>query len=522
MRKNGLDGGRCKLLASVMTAALLGACSSDVTRFGDDPFQSPFNSRAAFDPVSTNSVNRQRAPSVPRQSLPPVTSSQVSSVSTQALPEPNRSMMQASAPLTTGSIGRSTMGSVGTSNYPSLSAVSSRQPSVLGSSTGWSAVGGTPVTLQQGENVNSLSNRYGVPVSAIMAVNGLSSTSQPQPGQQIMIPAYNAAQSGKTAAAPAATAVIQRAPMQAVAAQPLPPVTPMASSPIPPRVVQAMPAAQPAKVAAGPARMVSPPVESEAEKRAAAKLKELKTGKPAPKPRDDDEDEDEKPVAPKKKADDTKRLDEQKRAEAAKKAAEVKATEAKAKVEAEKAKAAKIAAAKKAKLKNDEEMTTSSIPESKPAPRVAQPMPAKPEPEKENTATAPTAAPQSDESGSFRWPAKGRVISGFGARGTGGANDGINIALPEGTPVRAAEGGTVVHADDALKGYGKLVLIRHPNGFVSVYAHNGELKVKRGESVKRGQVIAASGQSGNVTAPQLHFEIRKGATPVDPMKQLGD
>ena len=520
MRKNGLDGGRCKLLASVMTAALLGACSSDVTRFGDDPFQSPFNSRAAFDPVSTNSVSRQRAPSVPQQSLPPVTSSQVS---TQALPAPSRPMMQASAPLTTGSIGRPTVGSVGTSNYPSLSAVASRQPSVLGSSTGWSAVGGTPVTLQQGENVNSLSSRYGVPVSAIMAVNGLSSTSQPQPGQQIMIPAYSAVQSGKAAAttsATSATSVIQRAPMQAVAAQPLPPASPMASSPIPPRTVQAMPVAQPVKVAAGPARMVSPPIESDAEKRAAAKLKELKAGKPTPKA-NDDEDEDDKPTTPKKKADDTKRLEEQTRADAAKKAAEMKAAEAKAKIEAEKIKAAKIAAAKKAKLKDDE-VTTSSISETKPAPRVSQPMPGKPEPEKEATAPTPAPAASSDEGGSFRWPAKGRVISGFGARGTGGANDGINIALPEGTPVKAAEGGTVVHADDALKGYGKLVLIRHPNGFVSVYAHNGELKVKRGESVKRGQVIAASGQSGNVTAPQLHFEIRKGATPVDPMKQLSD
>ena len=146
-------------------------------------------------------------------------------------------------------------------------------------------------------------------------------------------------------------------------------------------------------------------------------------------------------------------------------------------------------------------------------PAKAEPV-AKTEPEKE--------ASTETEGANFRWPAKGRVISGFGARGTGGANDGINIAVPEGTPVRAAEGGTVVHADDALKGYGKLVLIRHTNGYVSVYAHNGELNVKRGESVKRGQVIAKSGQSGNVTAPQLHFEIRKGATPVDPTKHLGD
>jgi murein DD-endopeptidase MepM/ murein hydrolase activator NlpD len=71
-----------------------------------------------------------------------------------------------------------------------------------------------------------------------------------------------------------------------------------------------------------------------------------------------------------------------------------------------------------------------------------------------------------------------------------------------------------------LKGYGNLVLIRHPNGFVSAYANNGELSVKRGENVKRGQIIAKSGQSGNVSSPQLHFELRKGSTPVDPTSYL--
>jgi murein DD-endopeptidase MepM/ murein hydrolase activator NlpD len=119
----------------------------------------------------------------------------------------------------------------------------------------------------------------------------------------------------------------------------------------------------------------------------------------------------------------------------------------------------------------------------------------------------------------FRWPARGRVISGFGTQnGTG--NDGINISLPEGTPVKAAEGGTVAYAGNELKGYGNLVLIKHDNGWVSAYAHNGEIKVRRGEQVKRGQVIATSGQTGNVQSPQLHFELRKGSTPVDPMPHL--
>jgi murein DD-endopeptidase MepM/ murein hydrolase activator NlpD len=127
--------------------------------------------------------------------------------------------------------------------------------------------------------------------------------------------------------------------------------------------------------------------------------------------------------------------------------------------------------------------------------------------------TASLSGPSAD----FRWPARGRVIAGFGSNG---GNEGINIALPEGTPVKATEAGTVTYAGSEVKGYGNLVLIRHDNGYISAYAHNGELSVKRGERVKRGQVIAKSGQTGNVTSPQLHFEIRKGQTPVDPIAHL--
>jgi murein DD-endopeptidase MepM/ murein hydrolase activator NlpD len=134
------------------------------------------------------------------------------------------------------------------------------------------------------------------------------------------------------------------------------------------------------------------------------------------------------------------------------------------------------------------------------------------------TAAAMTSA-EADAAGvapEFRWPARGRIIEAFKA----GGNDGINIAVPEGTSVRAAESGVVAYAGDELKGYGNLVLIRHPNGFVTAYANNGELDVKRGETVKRGQIIAKSGQTGNVNSPQLHFELRKGSTPVDPTSYL--
>ena len=132
---------------------------------------------------------------------------------------------------------------------------------------------------------------------------------------------------------------------------------------------------------------------------------------------------------------------------------------------------------------------------------------------------APLTGAQADAAGAepeFRWPARGRIIQGFKA----GGNDGINISVPSGTSVRAAESGVVVYSGDGLKGYGNLVLIKHPNGFVTAYGNNGELDVKRGETVKRGQVIAKSGDTGNVNSPQLHFELRKGSTPVDPTSYL--
>ena len=134
--------------------------------------------------------------------------------------------------------------------------------------------------------------------------------------------------------------------------------------------------------------------------------------------------------------------------------------------------------------------------------------------EKEAKQDATSALP------SFRWPVRGRVIAAYGAKTSGKQNDGINVAVPEGTPVKAAEDGVVTYSGNELKGYGNLVLVRHSNGYVTAYAHASELMVKRGETIKRGQIIAKAGQTGEVSSPQLHFEIRQGSTPVDPSKFL--
>lgn len=122
--------------------------------------------------------------------------------------------------------------------------------------------------------------------------------------------------------------------------------------------------------------------------------------------------------------------------------------------------------------------------------------------------------------GKLRWPVRGRIIAGFGPGRNGQHNDGIKLAVPLGTEVHAAEAGVVAYAGNALKDYGNLVLLRHDNGWITAYAHNDSLAVKAGDRVTRGQVIARAGKTGAVDQPQLHFELRQGSSPVDPVPYL--
>ncbi|MCB5176999.1 peptidoglycan DD-metalloendopeptidase family protein [Microvirga lenta] len=392
------------------------ACSTDTMRFAENPFSNPFAASDRFDTGAAPASDQTQVaavtpavptPSVQAQSLPPVQS--------QPLAQPSQ---VASAPVAP----------------------------VVGSANGWSAAGGTQITVGGNDNLNTISQRYGVPASAILAASGLSNASQVKPGQRVVIPVYNAGGNSRVASAPA----------------------PVRSTPA------AQPAAQPkfrlvenSKAAATPIE----PVNNSGRARpgiATAQVQPV-AAKPAP-------------------------------------------------VQVASATAEPLVSAPKPLV----EQKVAAISEPQPVkPAVAaQPVAPAPAPQPVEAAKAPAPEPEQTASisGDFRWPARGRVIAGFGANG---GNEGINIAVPEGTPVKAAEAGTVTYAGSEVKGYGNLVLIRHENGYVSAYAHNGSLNVKRGEQVKRGQVIATSGQTGNVTSPQLHFEIRKGATPVDPMKYLG-
>lgn len=376
--------GRFSLLSRVMVIGLVSgltaACSSDTMRFAGDPFGNPFSSNQS-EPLTTGSINPDGA------SSPGI-------IQASPLAEPGSAQPQlisAQAPASAGNQQRST------------------------GPAGWTALGGTPIVVREGQTLESLSNRYNVPASAILSANNLRGASDVRPGSTVVIPVYNAIGTQTASAQPAQTRSDASSSQSQAQSQ----------SQSQPRQASAAPPSQP-------------------------------TAAPPPRPQQ---------VA--------------------------------------------SAARQTHQAPSQPQANQPSASASAPAPRVEQASAPQPQPE----ASQPSATAAGLD---FRWPARGRVIAGFGT----GGNEGINIALPEGTPVRAAEGGTVAYAGSELKGYGNLILIRHDDGYVSAYAHNRDLLVKRGDTVRRGQVIANSGRTGNVNAPQLHFEIRRGSDPVDPMPYL--
>jgi len=446
MRKVRLWGAKSptviRLLLAGAGASVLAGCA-DSTRFSDpgDPLGNPFRtSSSRVDRSPTASVNPppMRAPaSAPIQSrslAAPQPQANYSNYGVPANPSPKLASAQPVSPRgdITASTGRTAQGMAG-----------------------WSANGGTPVVVANGETLDTISNRYGVPRDAIIRTNGFASASDIRPGTRLIVPVYNASLAASSGASPAAISRHEEPRREE------------------PRHDEKMKFVRGAE----PASMAKPRVaQAEMKPAKAEPAKTMREQKLAAK-----EQSPAKQAAP---------------AVVAQKQAPL-AQQTIAKREMPKAEPVKMAKVEQAPLKPVDQTPTASLPpQEKAAPQ--------------QTASNEAANPE------FRWPARGRVIQGFKA----GGNDGINISVPEGTAVKAAEGGVVAYAGNELKGYGNLVLIRHPNGFVSAYANNGDIEVKRGETVKRGQVIAKSGQSGNVSSPQLHFELRKGSTPVDPSQYL--
>ena len=318
----------------------------------------------------------------------------------------------------------------------------------------WTWEGGTPITVAPGETLETIARAHGVPVSALMEANGISSPTAVHPGQHLVIPRYRSS----VAALPPQTRAAATAPAMPA------PVGPPRTALVAPSGIHTV---APGETLSSIARLYGKPVMVLAKANNIPPYTMVKVG--------------DRIVIP----------------------------------EMREARAAPPVAAR-ADLPAAPQ-TTSSVAamESPHSARLASPTQV---PAAEDNAVK-SAQPAGDLAG-FRWPVRGRVIAAFGPKPNGVQNDGINLAVPEGTPVKASEDGVVAYAGNELKGYGNLVLVRHANGFVTAYAHASDILVKRGDTVKRGQVIAHSGQTGNVTSPQLHFEIRKGATPVDPAQYL--
>lgn len=136
----------------------------------------------------------------------------------------------------------------------------------------------------------------------------------------------------------------------------------------------------------------------------------------------------------------------------------------------------------------------------------------------ETTASISPPPPLSGDG--FLWPVDGELVGSFDQNNAGGRSGGVTIAARKGAPVRASDSGVVAYAGEALSGYGRMVMLRHAEGYVTLYAHNDVILVREGDVVGRGQPIAEVGDSGDVTDSQLHFELRKGTDPIDPAKVL--
>ena len=134
--------------------------------------------------------------------------------------------------------------------------------------------------------------------------------------------------------------------------------------------------------------------------------------------------------------------------------------------------------------------------------------------------SAPATAAASGPAPRFEWPVQGKVLAGYGPKAGGQKNDGIDIQAEKGAAVKAADSGTVVYAGSEVRGMGNLLLVSHPSGYITAYAHNESLLVKKGDTVKKGQTIARVGNSGGTPDPQLHFEVRRGNKTIDPATVL--
>ncbi len=461
--------------AVLLIGGLAAGCSSNVARFNgvDNVFTATTNQRQIIAPASqpypggaTNGGYGQPAGNVARSALPPVGGgSQVASTEPAAAPS---AAPQAGAPRT--------VQSASPAMAKPASAAHAQPTPAAATSTGGQ------ITVQPGDTVYGLSRRFNVPVGTLLAANGLPENVSLKTGQKLVVPGFGG-KAGNTQAQPKVASAEPEHTLKLPDAQgpkvPPPPVkagSEMVSLPQPPKAAPATPGTY--KVAQGDTL-------SKIARKTGVGIAALKAAN---------------------KIDDGVLSVGQTLVVPAAGSATIVASAPAAKVDQVTTGATAPAVKPGAVAKSDHAAAAATPP--KKAEKVI-----------DDAEKDAAAAPDATGIGRMRWPVRGRVISGFGSGG-GKNGDGIDIAVPEGTPVKAAENGVVIYAGDGLKEFGNTVLVRHEDGLVTVYGHASELKVARGDKVKRGQEIAVSGMSGTTDTPKLHFEVRKNSSPVDPKTYL--
>jgi murein DD-endopeptidase MepM/ murein hydrolase activator NlpD len=501
LKANGRNLARgCAVLVIAGAAA---GCSSQSMRFNgvDDVFTSSTNNQRAIinkqgvdqpypgDTVAPAPVDGSHTQSVSRSSLEPVTAQQLPPPSRSAA-APVKPMRTASAPALTPALApaphvdRTTTGTVAPAAKPFKTA----EPDAVRNAS--AAPHATEIVVREGETLSGLARHYHVPADAIVKVNGLDANKGLRAGQKIVIPAY--AYSSKAEPRVADAAKPANAPKQ--------------------------PAGAPAKVAVLPQQPKLKDGKSPAQVDASAAASGSKNAKPA------------QQVAEAKPAGAggtyTVRQGDSLSSIARKTGVGVAAIKQANGMQdgllrigqTLKVPAGGSVAVAAAKPAVDPVTTATTQPPAKttPSQTLASYTPPKKDAKVIQQAEDDDAvAPDATGIGKMRWPVRGRVISGFGS-----GKDGVDIAVPEGTPIKAAENGVVIYAGDGLKEFGNTVLVRHENGLVTVYGHASSIEVQRGQKVKRGQEIALSGMSGTTDSPKLHFEVRKNSAPVDPSGYL--
>ncbi|MQT14454.1 LysM peptidoglycan-binding domain-containing M23 family metallopeptidase [Segnochrobactrum spirostomi] len=445
-------GGTLRVAGLLVLAASAAGCS-DISRFSEGP-------------IFTASTPNQQAVmgSQDMAMATPLQSSPAGSVSSSSLPPPSGA---GAAPVQTASLA-ATGAAVTYKN--------------------WSTVNGTTITAQPGDTAASLSNRYGVPADAIVAVNRLGGPTVPLAGRQIVIPAYFTGAAPQVAAAPAVAQPVATAGLTAGTHTVTPGETLYSIARkyhvAPSAIAQANGLAPNTEIKIGATLRIPGASAAGTQVASVAPTAVQPIGAPPTTLNDQATKISEPPIPP---------ADPNAAAATTPAAPGVPAAPADAAGASTQVASLPAAAGAGGKVASDAAKADS----------------------------AAGAQADEDQGGSgFRWPVRGRIVAGFGKKPNGEQNDGINIAVPEGTPVKAAEAGVVIYAGNELTGFGNLVLIRHEGGWVTAYAHNKDLLVKRGEQVRRGQVIANAGATGTVSQPQVHFELRKGSQPVDPLPHL--